>query len=88
LNSYEVRKSLVFCSLIEPFGGFEHKFHDIKVDFPKVGWLIVACRDVDVSLNIACVILQNTKLVVSIETEPQTEGLKALPLRPQERLHC
>ena len=66
----------MFCSLIEPCGGFEDKFHDIKTDFPKFVWLSVAYRDMDVSLNIACVILQNTKLVVSVETVPRTIDVK------------
>jgi hypothetical protein len=62
----------VICSLIEPCGGFEGKFHDIKTDVPTFAWLSVACRYTDVSLNIARVILQNMKLVVSVETVPQT----------------
>jgi len=62
----------VFCKLIELCGGFEDKFHDIKTDFPKFVWLSVSCRDIDVSPNVACVILQNTKLVISVEKVPLT----------------
>jgi len=47
----------------------------------------VANRDVDLSLIIACVILQNTKLVLSVETVPQTEESKALHLWVQKHLH-
>jgi hypothetical protein len=78
----------MFCSLIEPFECFEDKFHVIKADFPKFVWLSVACRDIDLSLITVCVILHNTELVVTVETVPQTEELKALPLRAQKRQHC